>query len=116
VSDDLQETVDIYLSAIAYDTLYLSSPTVRRNHPAFHRLLDLGTDITQHMLNRLGMEGRHKHPWVVLSWLFTVHGEHGPTIPREDDGKLVRLIQRWYVWAQERGYELPPREESHDDE
>jgi hypothetical protein len=82
------------------ETDYLSSPSRRKNHTAYRKILSMGTVAIPYILRDLRDRGGD---WSEA--LIDISGEN--PIPVDIHGKKAQLIkQKWLKWGCERGYDV----------
>ena len=75
---------------------FLSSVTEMVLHPAYQRIIGMGTAVVPHLLREL--ECRPDH-WF---WALTAITGVNPVKP-EDRGKLRKMAEAWLTWGKEQG-------------
>ena len=75
---------------------FLSSVTEMVLHPAYQRIIGMGTAVVPHLLREL--ESRPDH-WF---WALTAITGADPVKP-EDRGKLRKMTEAWLRWGKEQG-------------
>ena len=78
------------------ETRHLSSPTQKMMHPSHQAILGLGSAVVPILLRDLTQNRRE---WF---WALSYLTQENP-IPREDAGKMDKMIAAWANWGRKRG-------------
>jgi len=77
------------------DTRYLSSVTRMAIHPAYQRIIGMGSPALPLILRELRQRGDH--------WLWALHAITGED-PASPDATFEEAVQAWLEWGSKRGY------------
>jgi len=79
------------------ETIYMSSVGQKSRHPAFVEIVEMGESVIPLIFESLINKPSH-----IFSALYEITGEN--PIPEEDRGKIMRSVQHWVKWGEEKGY------------
>jgi hypothetical protein len=75
-----------------------SSWSVRHNHPAYRKIIELGPEVVPLLLR--DMEDHHRHWFPALRAL-----TGADPVPPGAAGNIPKIVQAWLQWAKENGYQ-----------
>jgi hypothetical protein len=97
--DSIEATFQALAEEWRRDTSHLSWTSMRVQHPAYLKIIAMGSDVLPLLLREL-QEGHCPSDWLWV--LRAITGAIGPTIPKEDLGRVRRIADAWLRWEHER--------------
>jgi hypothetical protein len=84
------------------DTDFMSSPTKRKNHRAYRKILSMGKIAVPYILRELRDNGGDWYE--ALSDILL--GEGVSPVRPEDQGDIDKMKEAWILWGREHGYDV----------
>ena len=94
--EELRQTFEALAAQWRRETMALSSSTEKILHPAYQRIIGLGSAVLPLVLHELEQRGGH---WF---WALRALSGENPVQP-EDAGQVRKMTELWLEWGQVRG-------------
>jgi hypothetical protein len=82
------------------DTAIHSSMTKIVMHPAYQKIIGMGSDALPFLFKQLRLEGDEPNHWF---WALAAITDKNP-VPQESRGHIAEMSKAWLEWGRENGY------------